>query len=422
MFHGEMNYNEQENENDDVAVDEETPLRQRRKSDWINLTAESTGRCVHENQKVHVEAIRDRSLRWHALSKEFDHRLKFWSYVNLSLQIGGAALSTLATQLQDYGWGVGVLGLVCLAFVPVIASNFLGHERHGELVRTRHVAELVKSEYYLFLAKVRPYDNEKTRFGMLLERVREHQSLAEDVRAAFARMSHADVKGYDTMPPTTSKEGYVSERLDKEYQKLRNKAKKYSNRGMRLSIIQYTFGGIAALIGMLSGSVGGAQNMVNDVTEQNAQALFVQFVSTKLGAWAAVFATATAATSSFISMSKYYELAAMFSGSAQMLEDCYLLAREQNFFKKRPDEWSKFVIQCEDIIVQENDKWAAIEEKKAENQRASVATSKISFGGELSASTSFAVGSCASSQSPIPEPTKESSLVIKPVQDKDQTK
>lgn len=127
-------------------------------------------------------------------------------------------------------------------------------------------------------------------------------------------------------------------------------------------------GGLAAFIGMLSGSVGG---YVPDVahTNHSAQAVFAKFVSTKLGAWAAVFATATAALSSFIKQERYFELASTFSEAATNLEDQFLLAHERNFFgvgleKENQEEWAKFVRGCENVVDQENHKWNAIMREK----------------------------------------------------------
>lgn len=397
----------------DVA-DEQTPLvkargtiqmdlAQSEELEWTSLRVDPTV-CDQENDEVHVEAIRCRARRWCCLSKKLNNSLEFWGYFNLILQIAGAALSTLATQLPNMGWFVGIAGGVCLTFVPVISSSFLGPAKADERVRTRLVAENLKSEYYLYLAKVHPYDD-KDRFKVLLQRVQDHQQCVNDVRALYALTKLADFKE-EGMPPTKGRRGYVSARLNVEYQTFRKKARHNANIGMVLTRIQYTLAGVAAFIGMLAGSAGGANHVVNDATDPSTQTIFVEFVSTKLGAWAAVFATATAATSSFVKMGKYYELAAIFSESAQKLEDLFLLAHEQHFFEHKHQswykkEWSVFVLKCEEIIAQENDKWENIFHKKDPSATRSEATASFTASLDVSSRAPSPTSDYGKEQAPM---------------------
>jgi len=402
-----------QNETGPDVADEQTPLVKARGTiqmalakdeEWTSLCVDPTV-CDQENDEMHVESIRNRARRWSCLSKKLNRSLKFWGYFNLILQIAGAALSTLATQLPNMGWIVGIAGGLCLTFVPVISSSFLGPAKAEKRVRTRNVAENLKSEYYLYLAKVHPYDDKSTRFKVLLERVQDCQQSVSDVRALYALTKLADVKE-EEMPPTKGRRGYVSARLNVEYQNLRKKARYNADIGMLLTRIQYTLGGVAALIGMLAGSAGGANYVVNDATDPSAQAIFVEFVSTKLGAWAAVFATATAAISSSITMGKYFELAAIFSESAQKLEDLFLLAHEQHFFEDQSQEWYKkewsvFVLDCEEIIAQENYKWENIFQMKGPSATRSESTTSFSASLDVSSRAPSPTSDSGKEQAPV---------------------
>jgi hypothetical protein len=89
-----------------------------------------------------------------------------------------------------------------------------------------------------------------------------------------------------------------------------------------LTYLVYTLGSIAALIGFLSGSVGGASATIDGGGARNK---FVAFVSGGLGAWAAVFTTAAAAAvAGHIANTKDHEISAMYSVTAQRLEDLSL--------------------------------------------------------------------------------------------------
>jgi hypothetical protein len=88
---------------------------------------------------------------------------------------------------------------------------------------------------------------------------------------------------------------------------------------------------------------------------------FVAFVSGGLGAWAAVFTTAAAAVAGHIANTKHHEISAMYSVTAQRLEDLSLHVRDTA--KTGTEEWSDFVLNCEAEISQENAKWTAMNTK-----------------------------------------------------------
>jgi hypothetical protein len=74
-----------------------------------------------------------------------------------------------------------------------------------------------------------------------------------------------------------------------------------------------------------------------------------------------VFTTAAAAVAVHIANTKHHEISAMYSVTAQRLEDLSLHVRDTA--KTGTEEWSDFVLNCEAEISQENAKWTAMNTK-----------------------------------------------------------
>jgi hypothetical protein len=303
-----------------------------------------------------VTKIWKRYRRWSQVAGKQKKRLDRWRRIELYLASAGAALTTGASQIGEWGWVAALVGSVCLAAAPLTRKTFLGADQVSAWTRSRVVVELLKREFYLFGSAVRPYDkgSDEDRFQKLLKNVGEITHSVEDLRSLYA-LEIADKK---PMPLKLDRQGYIDTRLNGQYRYFRSKAKTHAEEGNRLTYIVYTLSSIAALIGFLSGSVGGASVTVDGGGARNK---FVAFVSGGLGAWAAVFTTAAAAVSGHIAHTKHHEVSAMYSVTAQRLEDLSLEVRDTA--KTGTEEWSDFVLNCEAEISQENAKWTAINTK-----------------------------------------------------------
>jgi hypothetical protein len=297
--------------------------------------------------------------RWRRVADKRKDALDNWRRVEIYLASAGAALTTGASQLGDWGWVAALLGGLCLAAAPLTRKTFLGPDKVSAWTRSRAVVELLKREFYLFRSSVRPYDegSDKDRFQTFLKNAGEITAEVEDLRSYYA----LEIWDKKPVPPPLDRKGYIDKRLNGQYDYFRSKAKTHAEDGNRLANIVYALGSIAALIGFLTGSVG-----VSSVTGDGSGARnkFVAFVSGGLGAWAAVLTTAAAAVSGHDANTKHFEISAMYSLTAQRLEDLSL----QDTAEMGTEEWSDFVLNCEAEISQENAKWTATMNKTEQGE------------------------------------------------------
>jgi hypothetical protein len=323
-------------------------------ADRKNIAAKSSTPLLHERDGV--TRIWKRYRRWDQVAVKRKKVLHKWSRVEKYLSSAGAALTTGASQVGDWGWAAALLGGVFLGAAPMIRKTFLGPDQVSARTRSRVMVELLKREFYLFRSSVRPYDegSDEDLFQKILKNTVEITDSVEDLRSLYA----VEISDKQEMPLKLDREGYIEKRLNGQCSYFRSKAKTHAEDGNRLTFIVYAFGSIAALIGFLSGSFGGVSVAVDSSGARNK---FAAFVSGGLGAWAAVFTTMAATVAGHNAQTKHHEVSAMYSVTAQTLEDLSLQLRDTA--KTGTEEWSDFVLNCEAEISQENAKWSSMNGK-----------------------------------------------------------
>lgn len=102
------------------------------------------------------------------------------------IMIFGSALVTILgiIQLVTDADGVGVVGTIlaaCLGLATLVVRTFHHQERY---LNARLAAELLRSEYFLFLGQIEPYVDEQKRVQKLIERVADIKMKGENDHAA----------------------------------------------------------------------------------------------------------------------------------------------------------------------------------------------------------------------------------------------
>mmetsp|Transcript_17631 Transcript_17631/g.24806 ORF Transcript_17631/g.24806 Transcript_17631/m.24806 type:complete len:341 (+) Transcript_17631:191-1213(+) len=320
-----------------------------------------------------VQLLWDRYRRWNLVAKGSRADIERWRFIILLCTITGAVCTTLGTQLpSDIAWILSLFGGILLGYVPRIKQNYTSPQRVDEMVRTRTVAEAIKAEIFLYRTGITPYDKPGAA-TILMNKIDTIDDGVQDLRHLYI-LCPADGK---PAPPPLTREFYIELRVKKQITGyFRYEANLLANRGYRYAAIAKFFSALAAFIGCVVGSSGGIesggrmavaqqQSYSDSTTDMDAgqpvmmeQSFFLKvilFMSHYLGVWVAVLTTAAAAISTQMADAKPYETSALFSATAQHLEDVYLALDD----KAVPGTtvWEEFVLECERTIAVQYKDW-----------------------------------------------------------------
>eukprot|EP00978_Attheya_sp_CCMP212_P036252 scaffold162991_cov33-Attheya_sp.AAC.1 len=92
---------------------------------------------LHERDGV--TKIWKRYRRWDQVAVKRKKALHKWSRVEKYLSSAGAALTTGASQVGDWGWAAAILGGAFLGAAPMIRKTFLGPDQVSARMRSRVV-------------------------------------------------------------------------------------------------------------------------------------------------------------------------------------------------------------------------------------------------------------------------------------------
>lgn len=310
-----------------------------------------------------VKKMWDRHRIWSLVADDRKYKVTRFRLVVLYLTIAGAALQTLATQLPAGGWVAALLGGVCLGFVPIVSTRHLGRQKTNEWTRSRSASEGIKAEVYSFRAGAAPYDGANA-VEELVSRVEEITADLKDLNSFYA-MHQPDGK---PPPPSLGRDDYIDRRvkdqIDGYYRKT---ARNLSKQAKRLKNAEYALATIAALIGLVVGSVGGVDAVSSDTATSNGATPppeFVAWVRGSIGVWVAVLTTAAAAIAAHIAASRLDEQVSQYLATAQRLEN--LEVRLSPSIAPGSPKWSEFVRNCEEAISAQNQAWMAVHTEEPE--------------------------------------------------------
>mmetsp|Transcript_17632 Transcript_17632/g.24807 ORF Transcript_17632/g.24807 Transcript_17632/m.24807 type:complete len:346 (+) Transcript_17632:191-1228(+) len=325
-----------------------------------------------------VQLLWDRYRRWNLVAKGSRADIERWRFIILLCTITGAVCTTLGTQLpSDIAWILSLFGGILLGYVPRIKQNYTSPQRVDEMVRTRTVAEAIKAEIFLYRTGITPYDKPGAA-TILMNKIDTIDDGVQDLRHLYV-MCPADGK---PVPPTLTRTSYIDMRVKKQINGyFRREAHIMAKRGRRYALAAKGLSSLAAFVGLVVGSSGGIESggnmavaqqqgqqiVVSDSTtsdmdagqgvimEQTGFMAVISFMNKYMGVWVAVLTTAAAAISTQMADAKPYETSALFSATAQHLEDVYLALDD----KAVPGTtvWEEFVLECERTIAVQYKDW-----------------------------------------------------------------
>lgn len=282
--------------------------------------------------------------------------------------VSGAFFQTLAARFHTshYGWLVALVGGGCLGAAPLISNTYLSKETKSDWIRSRATSEQIKAQVFLFRAGVPPYDVDDP-VQTLVNRVADISEGAKDLRVEFV-MTKTDGK---KPPPALDRPGYLKYRLEPQIQGFYIRtARQQARKSELLKEFQAILAVGSSMIGIVAGSAGGAAASVK--AGAGGQAVFSHFAR-DIGIWGASLATAASSFGSFVESGKYDDQVVERSTAAQRLENLYL--RLPNFVGPGSEDWTVFVLQCEEVIASTSKQWANLlagsssrGAKKKENQ------------------------------------------------------
>jgi len=289
-----------------------------------------------------VNAVWKRHRRWSKVASHRKRKVRLARIQNLVFLVSGAGLHTVAMQIKRYAWAIRLAGGACLAAAPLITHNYLSKEKISEWTRSRAISEGIKREVYTFCAGVAPYDgNSLIAIQTLVDNVASISESAKDLAIYFAMVEADNVPP----PPRLDQYEYIHHRIDKQIEFYKKSAKLNAQKSVFLKRCKNTLAAGGALIGLLTGSVGGL------AVEDGVENTFVR----NGGLWAPTLAGASAAFAAHIHETLYDSKAEEWTASAQHLENLYL--RLPQNVKCESEEWSNFVLDSESVIAASTQNW-----------------------------------------------------------------
>lgn len=279
-------------------------------------------------------------------SRKRKAELTSWRYRVLLFGIAGAALGTLSQQSTGWinnnvslGWvptALGLLSAVAIALATYFGREILNPYQEERWIRSRSMAEALKTEIYLFLTNTPPYDTDKKR-EKLLEKTEELLKRVEDLPTEI--ISERDKqKDLPTKDWTVSE--YIYKRIDDQiFNFYRPKADELKHKMERNKKLGLSLGVIAVILGAL-GATGWTAG------------------------WIAVISTITASIAAYAYAGRYQYLIISYQATADKLERLRTLWEAKGKTDADTDERNKFIIECEEVISIENSAWMAEMVKK----------------------------------------------------------
>jgi len=281
---------------------------------------------------------------WAATSRELKAVVSAWQFRVLTLFLVGAVLGALSKQTAGLGLSGGNwswlaelfswISAIALGLAAFFSKEILSTDRERSWVRARSAAEAFKSQVYMFLANIPPYDKENA-VDILFNKTEE---LANSVKGLVAKTIPGDKKHEDIPSGPLSIEEYIELRVNDQIKNFYiPRVLEHEGVVKRGRTTGLVLGGIAVVLGVLGGSG------------------FTKFTA----GWLPVISTATAAVTAHIYAGRHQYLVISYQATARQLER--LLARWRASGKTDRDaiERTQFIMDCETAISVENSAWMA---------------------------------------------------------------
>ncbi|MGD2084731.1 MAG: DUF4231 domain-containing protein [Candidatus Aminicenantes bacterium] len=275
-----------------------------------------------------------------ATSRKKKKRLEIWRCRVLILGIAGAVLAvlcqeTIRLKLDETGWDwipgiLGVLSALSLGLATYCGKELLNPRRVREWIRSRSMAEALKSQAYLYVTNTPSYDQPDKDDRLLTE--------TEDLLSKVSDLQHEiltpEKKLEKILPNTMTVDRYLKDRVEDQINFYFSTATKYINKMEKTKKIGLVLGAIAVTLGALG------------------------FTGWTAG-WVAVISTITSSIAAYVYAYRYQYLIVSYQATGNRLE--ILKTRWEISKKTETDtkERNQFICDCEDAISIENSAWMA---------------------------------------------------------------
>lgn len=263
-----------------------------------------------------------------ATSREKKASLGKWQKLVLCFTITGAVFGVLSQNLEKYAlWSqcLGAFAGVLIALSAYFSKEFIKPEKERLWVQARSIAEVLKSEAYLYVTGVHPYDTREA-----AEKLNEKAAELEARVKGFTAMDLKDKEKKEMPTKPMTIECYIKERIEDQrdgyYIPTADKYEKYAK---RWNIVRWVLGVIGVILAVFNG----------------------MGISGYIGGWVAVVSTITVTVVAHISANRYNYLMLSYRSAAQNL-------------KRNLSEWGgriitdkELIIKCEETISSENKVW-----------------------------------------------------------------
>ena len=274
-------------------------------------------------------------------SRKRKAELTAWRFRVLIFGITGAILGTLCQEsirlgfndISNLSWVPFILGLSSAAAIGL--ATYFGKElvnpyQEQRWIRSRSMAEALKSEIYLFRSNSPPYDTDK-KPEKLIENVEELLKKVEDLPTEIISEEQKQ-KGLLTEDLTIEEyiEKRVNDQINNFYRpssdELKQKMKRNKNIGLSLGVFAIVLGALGLTTGWTAG-------------------------------WIAVISTIAASITAFAYAGRYQYLIISYQTTANKLEQLCELWKSKGKTDNDTDARNKFIRECEAVISIENSAW-----------------------------------------------------------------
>lgn len=305
------------------------------------------GNTIKKRGSSVLDYVWDQYCGYAATSRGKKASLEKWQKLVLFSTISGAVLGVLSQNLGKYAiWSqcLGAFSGVLIALSAYFSKEFIKPEKERLWVQARSIAEALKSEVYLYVTGIHPYDKK----GAAKELKEKANELEKKVVGFTAKdLKDKEKKEMPSNPMTI--ECYIKERIEDQrdgfYIPRANKYEKYAN---RWNIVRWVLGAIGVILAVFNG-IG---------------------ISGYIGGWVAVIGTITVTVVAHISTNRYNYLMLSYRSAAQKL-------------KRNLSEWGDKIItdqelikKCEETISSENKTWL-LEWSKEQEREIIIKNSKL---------------------------------------------
>ena len=275
-------------------------------------------------------------------SRKRKAELTAWRFRVLLFGITGAILGTLCQEsirlgfndISNLSWVPFILGLssaAAMGFAAYFGKELVNPYQEQRWIRSRSVAEALKSEVYLFRANSPPYDTDR-KPEQLIETVEVLLKKVEDLPTEIISKEQKQ-KGLPREDLTV--EDYIETRVNDQivmfYRPQSNELKQKMKRNKNIGLSLGCFSVILGALGLTGWTAG----------------------------WIAVIGTITASITAFAYAGRYQYLIISYQTTADKLEQLCVVWKSKGKTDEDTLERNEFIHECEAVISIENSAWMA---------------------------------------------------------------